>query len=201
MSTVKFSYLYSLVLQYNINHDKWCLLCVRVCVHAMTCMWTLTLVHWRFKSAATPGRSETCGCVALCQRAVCVFLNMCLYVCLFIPTFVHLTPLCCTSEACLSFCSPILSHFLLLWWARSLDCGHTFTHFCTYTQAKNHCAHTFAHTHTGAGQHVLNLFRARTLPFAPFCMGRQVCSISHAHRHYLLSAGVIMNVSSLLCLI
>lgn len=139
-------------------------LLVCVCVCALTCTWTLISVHWCFKSAATPGRSETCGCVALCQHAVCVFLNMCLYVCLFIPTFVQ-TALCCTSDACLSFCSPILSHFLSLWHSRSLTvvtCTHTFV---VKPGLKVICSHFLMHSR--AGRHVLKLICSRTV-LCPF---------------------------------
>lgn len=130
-----------------------------------------------------------CGFVSAC--CVCVFLNMCLYVCLFIPTFVQ-TAHCCTSDACLSFCSPILSHFLSLWWACSFQCGYTYEHFCSHTGAKSHM-YTLLHTHRG--------WSARTQPeLRTYCplplfhsshldMGRYMCPISHT---YLLSVDVIM---------
>ncbi len=133
----------------------WC-----VCVCALTCKWTLTSVHWCFKSAATPGRSETCGCVALCQLAVCVFLNMCLYVCVF--SYPHLYRR--HTAAPLTPASLFVLQFSLIFPL----CGRH-VHFSVVTHT-----HTFAVTlvlklicthfciHTGAGPHVLNLICART---------------------------------------
>lgn len=106
-----------------------------------------------------------CG---LCQPAVCISKHVPIRVCLFVPTFVQ-TALCYTSDACLSFCSPILSHFLHLWRACSLHCGHTFTHFCSYTGAKSHYAHTFKHTHKGRS--------ARTQP--DLCTYTVICPFLH----------------------
>lgn len=116
-----------------------------VFAYAMTCAWTLTSVHLCFKSAATQDRSETRRCVALTwTRYVCISKHGPKRVCLFIPTFV-LTAFCCTSVACLIL---NLSHFVSLWRACSLRCGHTYAHVCSHTDTKSH-KRTLSYKHKG----------------------------------------------------
>lgn len=105
-----------------------------------------------FKRAATPGRSETCGCAALCQPAVCVSKHVPIRVCLCVPTFVQ-TPLCCTFDTLPGF-SFYYCRFLLLRRARSLHCGRTLAHVRGDTGAKSPYAHTFAHTRRGSAARI-----------------------------------------------
>lgn len=106
-------------------------------------------MHLRFKSAATPGRSETCGCVALCQPAVCVFLNMCLYVCVFSYPHLYRRHSAAPLTPDYLFCSPILSHFVPLWQACSLHCGHTFDTSAATLGLKVERTHFHTRTHMG----------------------------------------------------
>lgn len=80
------------------------------------------------------------------------------------------------------FVLQILSHFLPLWWACSLHCGHTYAHFCSHTEAKSHMQ-TLSYTHCGRSARTLpDLCTYRRLPPScsrHFCMGRHMCSISH----------------------
>ena len=96
-----------------------------------------------------------CGFVSAC--CVCVFLNMCLYVCVFSYPHLYRRHFAAPLTPCLSFCSPILSHFLPLW----QQCGYTYAHFSSHTRAKSHM-HTLSQTHNGRS--------ARTQPgFRTYC--------------------------------
>lgn len=107
---------------------------------------------------------------------------------------------CCTSDACLSFRSPILSHFPPLWHSCSLQCGYTYTHFSCHTGAKSH-VHTLSCTHNGRSARTQpNLRTYRLLPLyrsGSLCMGRHACRLSQITTD-LLSVDLIMKVTSLL---
>lgn len=131
-----------------------------------------------------------CGFVSACS--VCVFLNMCLYVCVF--SYPHLYRRHCAAPLTPDYL--FVLQFSLIF---SFCGGHvhftvvTHSHTFAVTLGLKIIMHTLWRTHTQAGQHVLKQFRTRTLPFAPFCMGSQVCPISHADRHYLFVSGCDYN--------
>lgn len=132
-------------------------ICVRLygCVSALTCTWTIIWVHWCFKSAATPGRSETCelcGFVSVC----CVCISK--HVPIRVFSYPHLyrrhtaAPLTPVSLFVLQF-SLIFS---LCGRHVQFPCGYAYAHFCNHTRAKSHM-HTLSHTCKGRS--------ARTWPF------------------------------------
>lgn len=136
-------------------------------------------------SRVLPHQAEVkpASCVALCQSAVCVFLNMCLYVSFHThictdTTLLHLwrLPLFLFSNS-LSFSPSVADMFSF----RVVKRTHIFV--ITLGQ-KVICTHF--HIHTRAGRHVLDLFCARiVLCPSHHCillhMGRRRCPVLHSY--------------------
>lgn len=121
--------------------------CVCIGLSALTCTWTIIWVHWCFKSAATPGRSETyelCGFVSVC--CVCISKHVPIRVFSYPHLYRHHTaaPLTPASLFVLQF-SLIFS---LCGRHVQFPCGYAYAHFCNRTGAKSHM-HTLSHTYKG----------------------------------------------------
>lgn len=159
----------------------------------MTCKWTLTLVCWCRECCHTRQKWNlwVCGFVSAC--CVCVFLSMCLYVCVCVSFHTHI----CTDGISLYLWRPLLFLFSKFLSFSPFVAGHvhfgvvTYTHTLALTQRLKVISRHF-HVHTVAGRHVRCLIRARIVPLplsrsCDFCMGRHMCSISHAHMRFSAS--------------